>query len=128
MDNRSAKNNILNFRKACNLTQEETALRLGISLTAYRDMEKGNTAIINPNIPRLAEILGTTTEELLLGFKPAESQAPLLEDVRHEYGGQITIMERRIADLENLVHSQEETIRSKNEIIAMLKKSLGGEK
>lgn len=128
MDNASAKINIRKFRKACNLTQEETALRLGISLTAYRDMETGKTAIINPNICPLAEILNTTPEELLLGYRPTESGAPILEDVRQEYGGQITVLERRIADLENLVRSHEETIRSKNEIISMLKKSLGEDK
>ncbi len=128
MDNASAKNNIRKFRKTRNLTQEETALRLGISLTAYRDMETGKTAIINPNIPTLADIFDITTEELLLGYRPSGTHGTILEDVRQEYGGQITIMERRITDLENLVHSQEETIRSKNEIIAMLKKSLGEDK
>ncbi|MBR2129069.1 MAG: helix-turn-helix transcriptional regulator [Bacteroidales bacterium] len=128
MDNRSVKNNIQNFRKARRLTQEETALRLGISLTAYRDMEKGKTAIINPNIAKLAEILDTSIEELLLGYKPSEHNNGLLENMQQEYGGQITILERRITDLENLVRSHEETIRSKNEIITMLKKSLGEDK
>lgn len=128
MNNASAKNNIRKFRKSCNLTQEETALKLGISLTAYRDMETGKTSIINPHVKPLAEILNITTEELLLGYRPAESNGHILEDVRQEYGGQISILERRVADLENLVRSHEETIRSKNEIISMLKKSLGEDK
>lgn len=128
MDNISVKNNIQNFRKARRLTQEETALRLEISLTAYRDMEKGKTAIINPNLTKLADILDTSIEELLLGYRPQEHDGGLLEDMRQEYGDRINILERRIIDLENLVRSHEETIRSKNEIISMLKKSLGEDK
>lgn len=128
MDNASVKNNIRKFRKACSLTQEETALGLGISLTAYRDMETGKTAIINPNILPLADILNTTIEELLLGYRPSEADGPFLEDVRQEYGGHISVLERRVTDLENLIRSYEETICSKNEIISMLKKCLGEDK
>lgn len=123
MDNSSIKDNIRKVRKARNLTQEEMADRLDISLTAYRDLEKGNTNIVNSNVIRLAEILGTTTEELVLGYRPVQAPGKLLEDVRNEYGGKIDTMERRIADLEKLVRSLEETIATKNEIIALLKKS-----
>ena len=123
MDNSSIKDNIRKVRKARKLTQEELADRLDISLTAYRDLEKGNTAIVNSNVIRLAELLDTTTEELVLGYRPVQAPGKLLEDVRTEYGGKIEAMERRIADLEKLVRSLEETIATKNEIIAMLKKS-----
>ena len=123
MDNSSIKDNIRKVRKARNLTQEEMADRLDISLTAYRDLEKGNTNIVNSNVIRLAEILGTTTEELVLGYRPVQAPGKLLEDVCNEYGGKIDTMERRIADLEKLVRSLEETIATKNEIIALLKKS-----
>ena len=43
MDNSSIKDNIRKVRKARKLTQEELADRLDISLTAYRDLEKGDT-------------------------------------------------------------------------------------
>ena len=123
MDNNSIKENIRNIRKARKLTQEELADRLDISLTAYRDLEKGNTNIVNSNVIKLAELLDTTAEELVLGYRPVQAPGKLLEDVRTEYGGKIEAMERRIADLEKLVRSLEETIATKNEIIAMLKKS-----
>ena len=123
MDNSSIKDNIRKVRKARKLTQEELADRLDISLTAYRDLEKGNTNIVNSNVIRLAELLGTTTEERVLGYRPVQAPGQLLEDVRTEYGGKIQIMERRIADLEKLVRSLEETIATKNEIIALLKNS-----
>ena len=104
------------------------AHKLDISLTAYRDLEKGSTSIMNANIIRMAEVLETSAEELVLGYRPVHSPAKLLEDIRSEYGGKISIMERRIADLEKLVDSLEETIRTKNEIITMLRNLLGEDK
>ena len=40
MDNASIKDNIRKIRKARKLTQEAIALQMGISLTAYRDLER----------------------------------------------------------------------------------------
>ena len=124
MDNTSIKNNIRNKRKERKFTQEEVANRLGISLTAYRDIEKGGTSIVNGNLIRIADLLETTTEELVLGYKPSQGHDVLLEDVRNEYGNRIEILEKRVRDLEKLVRSLEETVDTKNEIITMLRKIL----
>jgi endonuclease V-like protein UPF0215 family len=51
-----------------------------------------------------------------------------LKEVQQEYSARIIVLERRIGDLEKVTHSLEETIRSKNEIISMLKKRLGEDK
>lgn len=122
MNNNSIKENIRRIRKRTGLTQEEMALRLGISLTAYRDLEKGATNIVNSNIPKIAEITGVTTEEVL-GYSamPDESK---LHDVTAEYGIQMESLQTRINDLEKIVGSLEEIILVKNEIIAMLKKKI----
>ena len=125
MDNISIKNNIRKIRKARRLTQEEMALSLGISVTAYRDIEKGNTSILNGNLPRIASLLDTPTEEIVLGYRPSQIEGRNLKEVQDEYAGKINILERRIADLEKLVKAQEESIVSKNEIITMLKMRLG---
>ena len=128
MDNSTIKDNIRRMRKASRLTQEEMANKLDISLTAYRDLEKGSTNIVNANVIKIAQLLDTSTEELVLGYRPVQTPVKLLEDMRSEYGGRISTMERRITDLEKLVESLQETINTKNEIITMLKKSLGEEK
>lgn len=125
MDNTSIKNNIRKIRKARKITQEEMAHKLGISVTAYRDFEKGGTSIVNGNVMKLASLLDTSAEELVLGYTPSQAEGTSLEDIRQSYGGRLKTHERRIADLEKLVESLEETIRSKNEIIIMLKKRLG---
>ena len=128
MDNSSIKENIRKTRKSRKITQEDMAEKLDISLTAYRDLEKGSTSILNANIIRIGELLETSTEELLLGYRPVQASGKQVEEVRAEYSGRINVMERRIADLEKLVASLEETITSKNEIISMLKKKLGEDK
>ena len=130
MDNSSIKENIRKTRKSRKITQEDMAEKLDISLTAYRDLEKGSTSILNANIIRIGELLETSTEELLLGYRPVQASGKQVEEVRAEYSGRINVnvMERRIADLEKLVASLEETITSKNEIITMLKKKLGEDK
>ena len=127
MDNISIKQNIRNIRKSRKLTQEEMAYKMGMSLTAYRDLEKGETSIVNANLIKVASLLETTTEELVLGYRPAQMEGPGLEDMKEEYSGKVHVLERRIADLEKMIHTLEETIATKNEIIAMLKKSLDGE-
>ena len=128
MDNISIKDNIRKIRKAHKLTQEEVALQLGISITAYRDLEKGNTSILNGNVLKMAELLDTPTEELVLGYRPSQIESSNLQEVQAEYSNRIEVLERRIMDLEKLVSPKEEIILGKNEIISMLKKRLGEER
>lgn len=124
MDNITIKENIRRARKKRNITQEEMADRLGISLTAYRDLEKGGTAVVHGKVIKMAELLDTSTEEIVLGYRPSQLESRTLEDVRAQYGSQICILEQRIADLEKLVLSLEGQVASKDEIIKMLKKRL----
>lgn len=127
MDNNSIKDNIRNVRKRRGLTQEEMAHHLCISLTAYRDLERGSTTILNSNLQKIAELTGTSTEELVLGYRP-ELPDSNIEDVRSEYGNKVETLMTRISDLEKIVSSLEQAIESKNEIIAMLKKNIDGER
>ena len=128
MDNTTIKDNIRKIRKTRRMTQEEMALRLGISITAYRDLEKGNTSILNSNVYKIADLLDTPAEEIVLGYRPSQMEGTSLQEVQQEYSGKMETLNRRILDLEKLVSSLEETIESKNEIISMLKKRLGEER
>ena len=128
MDNTSIKQNIRKARKSRKFTQEEMAYKMGMSLTAYRDLEKGDTSIVNANLQKIANLLDTSTEELVLGYRPIQMEGPGLEDIRDEYIEKVSVLEKRVSDLEKLVNSLEETISTKNEIITMLKKSLDMEK
>ena len=77
------------------------------------------------NIIRMAELLDTSTEEIVLGYHPSELEAGTLEDVRIQYGNQICILEEKINDQRKLISTLEAQIADKNEIIKMLKKRLG---
>ena len=131
MDNASIKKNIRKVRKSRKLTQEEMAHKLGMSLTAYRDFEKGGTSILNSNLMKMASFLETPTEELVLGYRPVQTEGIDIKKLQKEYSDKLDILVRRISDLENLVRAKDQTIAdkddiiaSKNEIIQMLKKML----
>ena len=126
MDNNSIKDNVCKFRKQRKMTQEEMADLLGISITAYRELEKGSTSMMNQHILKMARITNTPTEEIVLGYMPAQIDNPgKLRDLQAEYEEKVKERDRRIAELEKMVSYLEETIATKNEIITMLKKSLG---
>lgn len=128
MDNHSIKKNIRAVRESKKYTQVAMADMMGMSLSSYKDFEKGETSIVNSNLAKIAALLETTSEELVLGYRPVQMEGPGVEDVRAEYTSKVSILEKRIADLEKVVAYLEETIETKNEIISMLKKSLDGEK
>lgn len=122
MDNTSIKENIRKIRKERRMTQEEMAHMLGISITAYRDLERGNTSIMNAHVLRIAELLDTSTEEIVLGYRPVQMPGKKLEEIRTEYSERVAALEKEIEYLRKLVDSLEETIATKTQIIEMLRK------
>ena len=128
MDEASIKNNIFNLRKSRKLTQNALADSLQISANSYRAIEKGKTAIINQHVVRMANLFEMSTEELVLGYDPAQLTESSIEEIKAEYGNKVCSLEERLEKMEKLVESLEETIASKNEIINMLKKSLAEQK
>ena len=105
------------------MTQEEMADLLGISTTAYRDLERGSTSIVNGHVLRIAEIMNTSTEEVVLGYRPIQMPGKKLEEMQAEYAERIDALEKEVEYLRKLVKSLEETIAAKTQIIEMLQKS-----
>ena len=101
------------------------AHKLGISVTAYRDLEKGSTNMMNGNIVRLAELLDTSTEEIVLGYKPVRMPEKELREMKEEYNERVAELEQEVEYLKRLVKSHEETIMTKNQLIGMLEKRSG---
>ena len=131
MDNTSIKKNIRKVRESHKFTQEEMAHKLGMSLSAYREFEKGGTSILNDNLLKMASFLETPTEELVLGYQPKLAGGLDIKNLKKEYSDKEGILVGRISDLENLIRAKDQTIAdkddiiaSKNEIILMLKKML----
>lgn len=133
MDNSIVKQNIITRRKELKLTQAEMAERLGMSRNAYRSIERGETKLINGNIDRIAAILDNSAEELVLGYTPLQNEEKTLEEMKKdlysksrnrekEYDEQINMLKLQISSLESKVSLLEDLVRTKDEIIAMLKK------
>lgn len=63
------------IRKSRNMTQEELASRLNVSRTAVTMWETGQSLPRTELLPRLAEILGCTVDELLTKEKaPSDTE------------------------------------------------------
>ena len=122
MDNTSIKENIRKIRKQRKTTQEEMAHLLGISVTAYRDLERGNTSIMNAHVLKIAELLDTSTEEIVLGYRPVQMPGKRLEEMQAEYSDRIASLEKENDYLRKLVRTLEETVATKTQLIEMLQK------
>ncbi|MFA6593469.1 MAG: helix-turn-helix domain-containing protein [Bacteroidales bacterium] len=132
MDNPSVKKNIAVLRKEKNLTQQEMADKLGISRMAYRNIETGTTKLISETVSRIAEIVGSTEEELVLGYPATpenvvevgilrDRHAEELRSVRNDYEGQLKELRDRFDVLEKMNSTMADLVRSKDEIINMQK-------
>ena len=132
MDNNSVKDNISAIRRRNGLSQEAMAEKMGISRTAYRNIETGSTKLISDSIIKIAEILGTVPEELLLGYIPEKGGSESRE-MTMRYGAEIQKMETAHADEINslkshmaiqgeLIATLQETVKTKDEVIGMLRK------
>ncbi|MCD8313622.1 MAG: helix-turn-helix transcriptional regulator [Bacteroidales bacterium] len=132
MDNDTIKKNITDLRAKFNLSQTEVAARMGISRTAYRNLENGSTHLVSDSLEKLAMAFDMTPEEILLGYRPWEGGSRRLNDVRQEYLDKKSLreqeLEKNLAEvkaqnetLQGYVEALKEVIRTKDEIIAMLK-------
>ncbi len=133
MDNSIVKQNIIARRKELKLTQAEMAERLGMSRNAYRSIERGETRLINENIDRIASILDNTAEELVLGYIPLQTGEKILEEMKEElysksrnreqeYEDRINLLKLQVSSLESRIALLEDLVRTKDEIITMLRK------
>ena len=135
MDNISVKKNIAGIRIRKGLSQEAAAEKMGISRTAYRNIESGDTRLISDSIGKMAEVFGVSVEEILLGYEPVREDSDLLKDMKMRYGEKIRTIETGHADetgrlnaqikiLQEFIEALQETVRTKDEVIAMLRKNL----
>ena len=138
MYDNSIRENISRAREKYGFTQKAIAEALELSKVSYHALEKGTTRILNPNIYKIADILGISVEELILGYKPDPESAGRLAQMKAEYGEKrktlvsgyeekLGASSRENTTLQALVESQKETIRNQEEIIAMLRRRIPGE-
>ena len=121
----SVRENIARIRKAAGLSQQEMALRLGMSRTAYRKLEKGKTAILNAKLSVCCEETGVSIEELLYGpewtsspaFMEAADAEEKLRTLREDYEARLDGLRAKIRELEGLVEDKNGIISAQKGII-----------
>ncbi len=135
MDEDAIRLRLKESRNRNGLTQKEMAEELGIDRNTYSNIERGSTALVCRHLERIAELLHTTEEELLLGYKPCRpGDKDSLDDVRIQYQEKLDNAkdgyEDKLASANKLLATYEEMIRmlrAQNEEqkleISMLKKN-----
>ena len=81
MDERSITLNLQLLRLRRGLTQDNVAEAAGITRVAYSHLETGKVKILHRKISRIAEILGVSLEELLLGYQPEPEASGRLHEL-----------------------------------------------
>lgn len=132
MDNASIKENICKKRNEEGISQEEMARKIGVVRNTYRKIEKGSVRLLSEHLDSIAEALGTSPEELVLGYKHMDGTAELEEmqasyesryrSLADTYEGIITQLKEELKAKENEIRDLRSTIEDKNEIIALLKR------
>ena len=129
MDERSVKENLKRVRKGLKLTQQEMAERVGLSRNAYVSLEGGPTRMLNESLERVAELAEMPVTELVTGYPAPVALQAELDAVRvgserriAELEALIAAREGEIAALKGHIESMKDTLRTKDEIISLLKK------
>ncbi len=71
---------IRKIRKACGLSQEELAEKVGISVTHMSHIETGNTKLSLPVLVDISKILQVSTDELLYD-KPYSDKTQIKQEI-----------------------------------------------
>ena len=121
MDNKTVKENIYRIRKEKKITQQQMAERLDMSRNSYRRIESGDTVLVNDHIVQIADLLEMSPDELLLGDSASDGRK-ILDEMRVGYAQEISDRNRTISSLEERIRLLEDLVRTKDEIITMLKK------
>ena len=126
----TVKENIRTIREEAGLTQKETALRMGISRTSFRKLEKAGTSVISPQVYRFAQVTDVPMERIILGDE-ALSQKSLMQEKNYEerlraqrddYEERLSAKDAKIREKEQLIDELRSIIDSQKTIIAFMEK------
>ena len=134
MDETKIKTNIRALRMKYKITQTNMAEILGISRTSYRNLECGKTALLHDDVYKIAKILETTTEELVLGYYPIKDikSLRLMNEawkekelgIINKYDTIIDNLNDKINYQNKLIEALQLVIESNSEIITKLKSDI----
>lgn len=129
MDDQSIKENIRRKRKSMGISQESMAENLGVANSTYWEIESGATSILNPNLTKIAEVLGCSVAEIVCG-NDVDGYGNTLQEDAGSYAANNGKEEftKRIAKVEEEKNAEirkiSEELKLKNEIAALLRRSI----
>lgn len=129
MDDKSIKENIRRKRKAMGISQESMAENMGVANSTYWEIESGSTSILNPNLGKIAEVLGCTVTEIVCG-NDVDGYGNMLQEEAGTYAtnSRKEEFDRKFAQMEEEKNAEIRKIREelevKNEIAALLRRSI----
>lgn len=111
-------------RRSLGYTQEQMAEALKISTNSYREIESGNTTLINPRLPVIAQILNLSMESLIFGHVPKEESLETIKRLEKDYRTQIRTLitnhKIEIAEKEGEINILKTSLQTKDRIIGVL--------
>lgn len=123
MDDATIKNSMRSIRENLGISQEEMALRVGISTTAYRALESGGTRIMNGHMEDIAKAAGVSLSRLVNGYEPINSAEAGLDDLRIGYENQMDAMRKNHAKEMQVLRKENEQLREKLDLTEKLLKT-----
>lgn len=72
---------IIKRRKELHLTQEQVSEKMGVSVQMVSNLERGNKAIKIENLIKISEILGVSTDYILLGSHNGNDMEKTVRDL-----------------------------------------------
>ncbi|MBO4263591.1 MAG: helix-turn-helix transcriptional regulator [Bacteroidales bacterium] len=125
MDNEKIKQRIFARRKQVKKNQADAAAEIGLTETAYRNIEKGPTRLVSDRLASIASCLGTTEEFLLLGYEPVQASADELraaDNFREQLHALAEDYESRIRGLQDTIRHLGDLLEAKDGELTALRK------
>ena len=86
-------------RRRNNITQEQLAEKMNVSIQMISNLERGNKAIKINNLVNLSQILGVSTDYILTGNKNLNEKSALLDKLSNLSSDDYLIIETLINNL-----------------------------
>lgn len=98
------RENIIKARKKLSMSQEMMAEKIGISRTAYANIESGRTCLINKNLCKIANIIDIPEIKLfadITNYSQKDEQENIYNDRIIEYQDKISLYENQFLKIKN---------------------------
>lgn len=128
--------NVRNIRKSQKETQAQMAEKMGMSLTAYGNWERGVTKLNEERIEHFARVNGKTPSSVVNGYESVEGEASTLEEFRAREvqfkdllasaNEKIQYLEKQLRSAENEIDTLKNNVSLLEDIRAMLERQLAG--